>query len=84
MAIDRDSREIVGLNVCGRNRMGAEKLWKSLPPVYRQCAVSSTDFQSAYEVVLPLKRHRSVGKKVEKQIILNDSTLQCDNEFPAW
>ena len=27
----------------------AEELWKSLPPVYRQCAVCYADFWSAYE-----------------------------------
>ena len=44
LAIDRDSREIVGLHVGSRDRLGAEALWKSLPSVYRQCAVCYTDF----------------------------------------
>jgi hypothetical protein len=30
--------------------------------VYRQCAVSYTDFGSAYEIVFPQKRHSSVAK----------------------
>ena len=30
--------------------------------VYRQCAVSYTDFWSAYGIVFPQKRHRAVGK----------------------
>ena len=62
LAIDRDTREIVGVQVGDRNRESAKALWKSLPPVYRQCAVSYTDFWSAYETVLPSKRHRPVGK----------------------
>ncbi len=41
----------------------AEALWRSLPPVYRQCAVCYTDFWSAYPLVLPQKRHRPVGKE---------------------
>ena len=45
------------------NRSGAEALWKSLPPVYRQCAVCYTDFWSAYEQVLPQNRHRAVAKE---------------------
>ena len=44
LALDRDSREIVRMHVGSRDRAGAEALWKSLPPVYRQCAVCYTDF----------------------------------------
>ncbi len=66
LAIDRDSREIVGLHVGDRSRAGAEELWKSLPPVYRQCAVCHSDFWSAYEDVIPEKRHRPVGKESGK------------------
>ncbi len=35
-------------------------LWNSMPPVYRQCAVIYTDPWSAYDSVLPSKRHHSV------------------------
>ena len=63
---DSDSREIVGMHVWSRDRAGAEALWKSLPPVYRQCAVCYTDFWSAYEQVLPQNRHRAVGKESGK------------------
>ena len=66
LAIDADSREIVGAFVGSRDREGAEGLWKSLPPVYRQCAVCYTDFWSAYEEIFPVKRHRSVGKESGK------------------
>ena len=34
-----------------------------MPPVYRQCAVSYTDFWSAYETVFPQKRYKAVGKE---------------------
>jgi IS1 family transposase len=37
-------------------------LWNSIPPVYRQCAVIYTDHWSAYDSVLPSKRHHSVDK----------------------
>ncbi|MEO1621776.1 MAG: IS1 family transposase [Cyanobacteria bacterium J06632_3] len=61
-AIDRDTREIVGAHVGDRSRAGAKALWRSLPPVYRQCAVCYTDFWEAYQTVIPSKRHRPVGK----------------------
>jgi len=63
LAIDRDTGEIVGAFIGSRDREGAKGLWESLPPVYRQCAVSYTDFWSSYETVLPSKRHRAVGKQ---------------------
>jgi insertion element IS1 protein InsB len=44
----------------------AQKLWESLPSVYRQCVVIYTDFYSSYPVVLPSKRHRAVGKETGK------------------
>ena len=39
LAIDRGTREIVGVHIGDRSRDGAKALWRSLPPVYRQCAV---------------------------------------------
>jgi insertion element IS1 protein InsB len=46
-----------------RTAKSAQKLWESLPGVYRQCAVCYTDFWKAYKSVLPSKRHRAVGKE---------------------
>jgi len=66
LAIDVNSRTIVGLYVGSRDSSGAEALWKSLPPVYRQCAVAYTDFWSSYEKIFPQKRHKSVGKETGK------------------
>jgi len=66
LAIDADSRQVVGRVVGDRSRPPAKKLWQSLPPVYRQCAVCYTDFWQAYEKVLPSKRHRAVGKESGK------------------
>jgi len=62
LAIDRDTREIIGCYVGDRSRQSARKLWASLPGVYRQCAVAYTDFWQAYRKVIPSKRHRAVGK----------------------
>jgi len=63
LAIDETTREIVGVYVGARSRQGAKQLWRSLPTVYRQCAVCYTDFWEAYEQVIPSKRHRAVGKE---------------------
>ncbi len=53
LAIDADSREIVGVFVGARSWQGAKGLWQSLPALYRQCAICYTDFGEAYEQVLP-------------------------------
>jgi insertion element IS1 protein InsB len=45
-----------------RGWKSAEALWGSLPPVYRQCAVSYTDFWEAYEAIFPATRHHAVKK----------------------
>ena len=66
LAIEVDSREMVGVYVGDRTRESAQALWRSLPAVYRQCAVSYTDFWEAYERVIPANRHRPVGKETGK------------------
>ena len=73
LAIDLDSREIVGVYIGSRDKQGAQGLWDSLPPVYRQRAVAYTDFWKAYSVIFSTKRHavgtpsvRSVGKETGK------------------
>lgn len=63
LAIDRDTREIVGCYVGDRSRKSARKLWESLPGNDRQCAVAYTDFWQSYQIVIPSKRHRAVGKE---------------------
>jgi IS1 family transposase len=62
LAINRATREIVGVALGARTKATARKLWASLPGVYRQCAVCYTDFWEAYAAMLPSKRHRAVGK----------------------
>ena len=63
LALDEETRAIVGVHIGCRSRVGARGLWASLPPVYRQCAVAYTDFWESYEKVIPSKRHRAVGKE---------------------
>ncbi len=66
LAIDRNSGQIIGFHAGGRARADAMQLWKSLPGVYRQCAVCYTDFWEAYAGVIPECRHRPVGKETGK------------------
>jgi len=63
LAINRETREIVGLAVGSRTKATAGKLWASLPAIYHQCAVCYTDYWEAYAAILPSKRHRAVGKE---------------------
>src|SRR5689334_11586812 len=53
LAINRETREIVGMAIGSRSKATARKLWKSLPAIYRQCAICYTDFWEAYQDVLP-------------------------------
>ena len=62
LALDAQTREIVGVHIGERSAVSAIALWNSMPPVYRQCAVIYTDHWSAYDSVLPSKRHYSVDK----------------------
>ncbi len=66
LALDADTREIVGVYIGARDEAAARGLWNSLPPVYRQCAIAYTDFWAAYAAVLPSNRHRAVGKETGK------------------
>ena len=62
LALDRKTRESVGVHIGDRSPEGAQALGESLPAVYRQCALCDTDFWQAYRAVLPRQRHRSVGQ----------------------
>ena len=62
LALDRDTREIIGCHIGDRSRESAKVLWASLPAVYRQCAVLFTDHWEAYQSVLPANRHFSIEK----------------------
>ncbi len=66
LALDADTREIVGVYIGAGDEAAARERWNSLPPVYRQCAIAYTDFWAAAGAVLPSKRHRAVGKETGK------------------
>ena len=62
LALDAETREIVGVYMGDWNGRSAKALWTSLSAVYRQCAVIYTDRWSVYPTALPSKRHRVVDK----------------------
>ena len=66
LALDAKTREILGAHIGSRDETAARKLRNSLPPVYRQCAVTYTDFWSAYGAVFPSKRHQA--KDIEQWV----------------
>lgn len=63
LALNKDTRVIVGVHIGDRSRQGAQALWDSLPETYRQSAAFYTDFWEAYRKVLPEDRHLAVGKE---------------------
>ncbi len=63
LAMDADTRAIIGCHIGDRSRESAIALWQSIPGVYRQCAKVYTDYWEAYVEVIPSKRHAAVGKE---------------------
>ncbi len=63
LALDVVTREIVGCYIGDRSGESAKALWRSLPAVYRQCAVFYSDFWVSYPLAFPSSRHRAVGKE---------------------
>lgn len=57
LAIDRNSRKIVGCFVGDRTRKSARKLWAALPEIYQRSTFIYTDFWQDYKTVIPPKRH---------------------------
>jgi insertion element IS1 protein InsB len=62
IALERQSRRIVGLAFGDRSADTCQKLWHSLPADYRRRAICYTDGYAPYKLVLPSKRHRPMPK----------------------
>jgi IS1 family transposase len=62
LALDRDTRAIVGVHVGDRSRAGAQALWDNLPEAYRASAACFTDYWEAYRQVIPESQHVAAGK----------------------
>ena len=64
LAIDRNSRRIIGCFVGNRIRKSAHKLWASLPEFYQECAERLYRFLADVTLQLfPLNVQRAVGKE---------------------
>jgi insertion element IS1 protein InsB len=70
LALDVQTREIVGVHVGDRDAEGARGLWRSLPAVYRQCATAYTDFWTSHEGIFPATRHRPSAKSSGKTSLI--------------
>ncbi len=62
LGIDTETKEIVGFFFGERGEKGAERLWNSLPGIYRQCAIFYADLWSAYDLIFPDCRAKFSGK----------------------
>jgi IS1 family transposase len=75
LALDADNREIVGVYIGARDEASARKLWASLPPLYRQCAIAYTDFGQLMRRCYRANDIERSEKKLAKQVTLSDSTI---------
>jgi insertion element IS1 protein InsB len=62
LALDRDSKDIVGCFIGSRDEEGAIGLWQSLPECYLD-ATTYTDFWEAYDAIFYDKTLHQVGKE---------------------
>jgi len=56
LALNRETREMVGIAIEAHDETTAHQRWQSLPPVNRQCVICSTDCWDASACVLPSKQ----------------------------
>jgi insertion element IS1 protein InsB len=62
VALDADSRQVVGMVAGDRSGATAQRLWDALPGEYRDGATVCTDFLAQYRAVIPESRHVAAGK----------------------
>ncbi len=83
LALDANTREIVGVYVGARDEAAARKLWDSLPPVYRGAGDAPPPVNARLLTLIfgqPRERfYRASGivqseRKLAKPVTLNDST----------
>ena len=61
MALDRDTRRVLGMVTGDRSAATAQRLWDALPAGARDDGVLSTDFLASYGAVVPKDQHQAVG-----------------------
>ncbi len=84
IALERQTRRVVGLAFGDRTSDTCRKLWESLPPSYRKRAICYSDFWEPYAKVLPSKRHRPVGKEAGETAHIERRVTPYANGVPIW
>ena len=62
LALERETRRIVGIAFGDRSDATCRKLWESLPPDYRKRGSMYSDYWQSYANIVPSKRLHQVGK----------------------
>jgi IS1 family transposase len=63
LALDRNTKQIVGFHLGDRTSKDAQQFWESIPHQYRERAEVYTDFWQSYEKVIPAEKHHPSGKE---------------------
>ena len=63
VALDRDTRRVLGMVVGDRSAATAQRLWDALPAGARDDGLVFTDFLASYGAVVPKDQHQAVGQE---------------------
>ena len=63
VALDRDTRRVLGMVTGDRSAATAQRLWDALPAGARDDGLVYSDFLVSYGAVIPAGQHRAVGKE---------------------
>ena len=66
IAMDTNSRQVIAFHVGDRGILGASKLWKKIPNIYKKHAIFHTDNWDAYLSIIPPDQHQIVSKSSGK------------------
>lgn len=76
LAIDADTREIVGVYIGARDEAVARQLWHSLPPVYRHARLPIPTVGQRMGLSYPANAIGQWAKKRAKPATLSASTIR--------
>lgn len=62
LAMNTANRQIIGLHVGSRDAKAAQKLWDSIPKIFKEHGTFFTDYWEAYRAIIPVKQHIALGK----------------------
>jgi len=83
LALCRKTRQIVGYALGARDEATCRKLWRSIPVKYRR-GTCYTDFWEAYQAVIPVTKHRPVGKETGQTAHIERRAIHCANAWHVW